>query len=263
VRQMGDSASGFNVAADSYDRYMGVWSRPLGAALAAAAGVKPGDRVLDVGCGTGALTQALVARAGPAAVSAVDPSETLVAACRAAAPGADVRRASAEQLPFPDDTFDATVSQLVVNFMSDAPAGVREMRRVTRPGGVVASCTWDYREGMAMLCAFWDAAVSVDPSAPHEGSEMRYCSPGELESLWLDAGIGEPISGSLTVTHVYDGFDDLWSRFELGVGPGGAYFLSLDADRRARVREQCFRLLGSPEGEVELTARAWVVRGIA
>jgi SAM-dependent methyltransferase len=259
---MGASASGFSVAADSYDRYMGVWSRPLGAALAAAAGIKPGDHVLDVGCGTGALTETLVARAGPAAVAAVDPSETLVAACHAATPGADVRQASAERLPFPDDTFDVTLSQLVVNFMSDAPAGVREMRRVTRPGGVVASCTWDYREGMTMLRVFWDAAVSVDPSAPDE-SEMRYCSPCELESLWLDVGIGDVSSGSLTVTHVYDGFEDLWSRFELGIGPGGAYFVALDADRRERVRQESFRLLGSPEGELELTARAWVVRGTA
>jgi SAM-dependent methyltransferase len=196
-------------------------------------------------------------------VAAIDPSEPQVAACRSAVPTADVRLAGAEAIPFADATFDVTVSQLAINFMVDPVAGTREMRRVSRPGGTVAACTWDYREGMTMLRTFWDAAVAIDPSAPHEGRSMPYCTAQELQCLWVAAGLESVVTGSLTVDRIYASFDDFWSTFELGVGPGGTYCLSLDAERRELVRAGCFRALGEPEGLVPLTARAWIVSGIA
>jgi SAM-dependent methyltransferase len=246
--------------ASAYETYMGAWSRPLAQAFAAVVGVAAGDRVLDVGCGTGALTEALVERVGSGSVAALDPSEQFMQACSAAAPTADVRLAGAEAIPFEDAGFDASLSQLVVNFMTDALAGVREMGRVTRANGTVAACTWDYRDGMTMLRVFWDAAAALDPTAPHEG-RMPYCDRGSLERLWRAAELDDVQSGELTVTRTYEDFDDFWSTFELGVGPGGAYCLSLAPQQRSRVRKKCFQLLGEPEGPMPMSARAWVVTG--
>ena len=258
-----DGSETFRAPPAAYDRYMGGWSRPLAAAFAEATGILPRDRVLDVGCGTGALTAELARRVGAASVAAVDPSEPSVTACAAAVPGADVRVGGAETLPFADGTFDASLCQLVVNFMSDAPAGVAEMRRVTRSGGTVAACTWDYRDGMTMLRVFWDAATTVDPGAPHEGRTMPFCTTDDLERLWLDVGLGDVTTDELVVERAYADFDDFWEPFTLGVGPGGSYCVSLDAGTREALRAECFRLLGSPEGPLPLTARAWFVRGSA
>lgn len=252
----------FTAGGDAYERYMGGWSRPLGRAFVDAVGVGSGDRVLDVGCGTGALTVALVDCVGTSGVvAAVDPSEQQVSACAATAPSAEVRVAGAEAVPFEDGTFDGALAQLVVNFLADPAAGVREMRRVVRPGGKLAACTWDYGEGMTMLRAFWDAATAVDPAAPHEGRTMPYCTAVELERLWLDAGLADVTTGSLTVTREYEGFDELWGTFALGVGPGGAFYAGLDLDERDRLRGEYFRQLGEPEGRLSLNARAWLVQG--
>src|SRR5918999_1920901 len=158
----------FAVAADAYDRFMGRYSVPLAPQLADFASVTAGQRVLDVGCGPGALTAELVRRLGPAAVSAVDPSGPFVAAARERYPGVDVRRAAAEQLPFEDETFDASLAQLVVHFMSDPVAGLREMARVTRKGGVVAACVWDHAGGRGPLSVFWKAARELDPGVDDE-----------------------------------------------------------------------------------------------
>ena len=154
---------GFAVPADAYDRFMGRYSVHLSAQLADLAGVTAGQRVLDVGCGPGALTTELVERLGAASVAAVDPSESFVAAARARLPDVDIRQSSAEQLPFPDDEFDAALAQLVVHFMADPVAGLAEMRRVTRPGGVVAACVWDHAGGRGPLSPFWEAAHELDP----------------------------------------------------------------------------------------------------
>jgi ubiquinone/menaquinone biosynthesis C-methylase UbiE len=258
---MSDGTGMFSVPADAYERYMGLWSRPLARKFVAAVDVASGDRALDVGCGTGALTAELARKIGAEHVAAVDPSEPSVVACAATVPGADVRVGGAETLPFTDATFDVTLSQLVVNFMADAQAGVAEMRRVTRPGGTVAACTWDYRIGMTMLRVFWDAAVAVDPSAPHEGHVMPYVTPNDLERLWRDVGLVDVETGELVVRRSYADFDDFWEPFTFGVGPGGSYCVSLDPPQREALREECFRLLGSPVGTLELTARAWLVRG--
>ena len=154
----------FEVAADAYDRFMGRYSLQLSPQLADYAEVQPGQRVLDVGCGPGALTAELATRVGAGSVKAVDPSEPFVAAVRDRYPGVDVRRSSAEDMPFPDGGFDAALAQLVVHFMSDPVAGLREMARVTRPGGSVAACVWDHGGGGGPLTAFWRAARELDPT---------------------------------------------------------------------------------------------------
>ena len=209
----------FAVAGDAYDRFMGRYSRDLAPRLIEFAGVEPGMHVLDVGCGPGALAERLASLAGSELVGAADPSEPFVAACAERVPGADVRRADAEELPWRDGAFDAALAQLVVNFMRDADLGVAEMRRVVRSAGIVAACTWDYGDGMQLLRAFWDAARAVDPDAPDEGRSMRYRRPEELDDLWRRAGLRDVETGPLVVETTYGGFDDLWEPLTLGVGP--------------------------------------------
>ena len=256
--------TGFQAPADAYDRWIGRYAASLAEGMLRVAEVAPGQRVLDVGCGPGGLTEALAAVVGAEHVAAVEPSTSFADACRHRVPGAEVREAPAETLPFDDERFDVALSQLVVNFMTDPLRGVSEMARVTRPGGVVASCVWDYAEGMTLLRRFWDAAASVDPDGAAEQDEgriMRHCTPGELETLWSDAGIGEIESGDLRASARFESFDSLWAPLELGVGPSGAYAMSLDADRRAALRDALRALLGDPAGEISLDARAWFVRG--
>src|SRR5215207_998079 len=174
-------AATFRASADTYDRHVGRYTGELATRLLEAAAVEPGGHALDVGCGPGAVTRALAALLGAENVAAIDPSEPFAEACRARVPGADVRVGAAEQLPFADDSFDAVLSQLVLNFMSDAPVAVAEMRRVAKSGGVVAAAVWDYADGMTFLRRFWDAARAIDPQAAarDEGQIMRYCSPPE------------------------------------------------------------------------------------
>ena len=250
----------FSVAGDAYDRFMGRYSRELAPRFVAFAGIVPGMRALDVGCGAGALTSALAGPLGAENVAAADPSETLLAACAARVPGADVRRAPAEELPWPDGSFDAALSQLVLNFVPDADAAVAEMRRVVTPGGTIAACTWDYAGGMRMLRTFWDAAAEVDPQAPDE-QHMRYRSEEELAALWGRGGLEDVVTGPLEVEVEYGSFDDFWEPFTLGVGPAGAHYASLDPEQREALRERCFSRLGSPAGPFSLTARAFAVRG--
>ena len=244
----------FNVSADAYMRFMGRYSEPLAAQFADLAGVRQGQRVLDVGCGPGALTAELVRRTGADAVSAVEPSASFAAAARKRLPEVDVRLAAAEQLPFPDTAFDAALAQLVVHFMADPVAGLREMGRVTRPGGVVAACVWDHAGGRGPLSAFWSAVRELDPTADDE-SDLAGVREGHLAQLFAQAGLDGTQVTMLTVRARYSGFEQWWEPFTLGVGPAGAYLASLDEDHRAALREQCLRLL--PAGPVEVTATAW------
>ena len=252
----------FAVAGDAYDRFMGRYSRELAPKVIEFAGIESGMRVVDIGCGPGALTDELDSLVGRESVSAADPSEPFVAACAERLPGADVRRAEAEALPWEDGRFDAALAQLVVNFMQDPPAGVGEMRRVVRSGGVVAGCTWDYSDGMQLLRAFWDAAAALDPDAPDEGRTMRYRSAEELDELWRRVGLDEVATAPLVVKTTYAGFDELWQPLTLGVGPAGAYCSGLEPKRQEALRDELLVRLRSPEGPFTLSAKAWAVRGI-
>ena len=234
-------AETFHASADAYDRFVGRYGPSLAPALVGFAGVKPGMRALDVGCGPGALAAALVDQLGAASVSAADPSTPFVDACKTRLPGVDVVEAPAEALPFADRTFDATLSQLVVNFMGDPDAGVREMARVTRPGGVVASCVWDYAGEMTLLRAFWDAAREIAPERA--------------------AGLDSVRFGSLLASANYTDFEDLWSPLPTGVGPAGTFCKSLDEDLQAALRATFRQRLRAGDNPFELTARAWAVAG--
>jgi SAM-dependent methyltransferase len=248
-------------SADAYERFMGRYSRPLAQEFARAAAVVAGERVLDVGCGTGALTSVLAELVGPGLVAAADPSEPFVEECRARVPGADVRVGPAEAVPFGDDTFDRALAQLVFHFVGDPAAGAAEMARVTRPEGRIAACVWDFTGGMTMLRAYWDAALEVDPSAPDEIDRFGG-RPGQLAAMWRDAGLREVEDGSLSVSSSYDDFDELWESLLGGVGPVGAHAASLSESGREAVRE-AFRIrLGSPVGSFALTARAWYAVGV-
>jgi SAM-dependent methyltransferase len=251
----------FETGTDAYSLGVGRYSAALASALCDTTGVRPGDTALDVGCGPGGLAAELAQRLGAERVAGIEPSAPFLEAARAAVPDADLRHGSAEELPFADGTFDAVLSQLVVNFMTEPWRGVTEMRRVSRR--TVASCVWDYGEGMTMLRAFWDAALELDPDAPDEGRTMRNATPGELRTLWESAGLGDVATGELRVAADYAGFDDYWSPFPTGLAPSGAYCASLDDEARARLREACFRRLGSPSGPFRLEARAWFVTGTA
>jgi SAM-dependent methyltransferase len=253
----------FETSRQAYDAFMGRYANRLAPLLIGFAGAERGERVLDVGCGPGSLTEALGEVLGADHVAAIDPSESFAAACAERVPAADIQVGAAESLPWPTDTFDAALAQLVVNFMADADAGVTEMRRVVRPGGTVASCTWDYSGGMTMLRTFWDAALALDPDTPDEARTMRYHDSDDLRELWLRAGLGAVETDALVVEAPYRNFDDYWEPFTGGVGPAGAYCLSLDPDRRAALREECRRRLGDPDGPFVLNAKAWAVKGRA
>ena len=256
--------STFRAATDMYGRFVGRYAPQLAAALIDVTGIEHEDRVLDVGCGPGGLATALAKVVGSENVAAVDPSSAFVSVCRARLPSADVRLAAAEELPFENDSFDAALAQLVVNFMTDAERGVGEMKRVVKPGGKVAACTWDYREGMTMLRAFWDAAHESAPDEAtryDEGMTMGYSTEAELTGLWRQVGLEDVRGGELSVTAGYDDFDDLWAPFPSGIGPAGAFCASLEPERRANLRAAYARRLGNPEGPFELSARAWYAVG--
>jgi SAM-dependent methyltransferase len=249
----------FFVAADAYDRFMGRYSVPLAPRFADLAAVDAGQRVLDVGCGPGALTAELVRRLGPDAVSAVDPSESFVVAMHERHPEVDVHLAAAEDLPFADRSFDAAVAQLVVHFMADPLGGLSEMARVTRKNGVVAACVWDNAGGGGPLGVFWKAARELDPDVEDE-SGLAGSHKGDLGRLLRSAGLHEIEERALSVIVGHPTFEEWWEPFTLGVGPAGSYAAGLDEERLAQLRERCRALLPTPPFSV--TAVAWAARGL-
>ncbi len=250
----------FEVAAESYDRFMGRYSAQLAPQLAEFGGVCAGQRVLDVGCGPGALTRELVRRAGGEAVTAVDPSVPFVAAAKARHSTVEVQRASAERLPFEDSAFDAALAQLVVHFMADPVAGLREMARVTRPGGVVAVCVWDHAGDRTPLAAFWHAARELDPGVQDE-SGLAGAREGHLGELLGEAGLKSVQETSLEASVEFSSFEEWWDPFTLGVGPAGAYAKTLDDPARTRLRDHCRHLL--PRAPFTVNSTAWTARGFA
>jgi SAM-dependent methyltransferase len=249
----------FTVAAEAYDRFMGRYSMPLAPLMADLAGIVPGQRVLDVGCGPGALTAELVRRVGPAAVAAVDPSEPFVAAARERHPGVAVRLGPAERLPFEEGEFDAALAQLVVHFMADPVSGLREMARVTRPGGVVAACVWDHADGGGPLSLFWERARELDPDVADE-SGLAGARPGHLGELFAEAGLDRVEETTLSVAVDYAAFEEWWEPITQGVGPAGAYVAGLEPERRAALSDLCRQAL--PAGALTVPARAWAARGL-
>jgi SAM-dependent methyltransferase len=246
----------FDVSADAYAQFMGRYSEPLAVRFADLAEIGRGQRALDVGCWPGALTAELVRRLGAGAVHAVEPSASFATAVRERLPGVDVRLSTAEQLPFGDGVFDAAMAQLVVHFMADPVAGLREMGRVTRPGGMIAACVWDRGGGRGPLTAFWQAVRELDPAAVDE-SDFAGAREGHLASLFAQAGLGGAQASALTVRVRQASFEQWWEPFTLGVGPAGAYVASLPPERLSALREHCRNLLSA--GPVEISATAWAV----
>ena len=259
---MGWGAQTFEAAAETYDSHVGRYTPALARAHLRLLDVRKGTDVLEVGCGPGALTEVLAAAVGGRHVCAVEPSESFAEECRSRVPEADVRVATAEELPDFGREFGAATSQLVLNFLSDADAGVASMCRAVRDGGIVASVVWDYRAGMRMLRAFWDAALALDRDAPDEGRTMPHCTPAGLRALWRRAGLDRVETGELVVAAHYADYEDFWSPFPTGIAPSGAYCASLDPADREALRNLLFRYLGSPDGPFVLDARAWYVRGV-
>lgn len=251
-----EGARTFSVSGATYDSFMGRYSLLLAEKFADATGVAGGETAVDVGCGPGALTGVLVARLGAASVYACDPSPPFCEACAARYPGATVKQGRAEALPFETATADHAMAQLVLHFVSEPEAAACEMARVVRPGGSVAACVWDFDEGMEMLRAFWDAALSIDPGAPDEARVLRFGRPGQIAELFESAQLERIEESVLSVTSSYSSFDELWNGFLAGVGPAGSYCLSLPDIDRDRLREALFTRLGSPPGTFTLAAIA-------
>jgi ubiquinone/menaquinone biosynthesis C-methylase UbiE len=249
----------FTVAADAYDRFMGRYSSPLAPQFVDFAAVAAGQRVLDVGCGPGALTTELVRRLGPGTVSAVDPSAPFVAAAQERHPGVSVQRASAEDLPFDDRVFDAALAQLVVHSMPDPVGGLREMARVTLEDGIVAACVWDHAGSRGSLNLFRRAACELDADVEDE-SQLAGTREGHLAQLFRAAGLHQIEESALSVSVEHRSFEEWWEPFTLGVGPAGGYTTGLDANRQARLRERCREML--PAAPFVLTAEAWASRGV-
>ena len=249
----------FSVSGEAYDRFMGRYSIPLAPFFANFAGATSGRRVLDVGCGPGALTAELVGRVGPAAVVAVDPSAAFVSALRRRHPGVEVHQAAAERLPLDDDCVDLALAQLVVHFMVDPIVGLAEMARVTRSGGVVAACVWDHAEGGGPLSIFWEAVHQLDPDVAGEAG-LPGTRRGHLAQLFRQAGMPTVEETMLTVTVTHSRFDDWWEPYTLGVGPAGSYVAGLDEEGQTRLVARCWTLL--PPTPFEQTAVAWASRAV-
>jgi SAM-dependent methyltransferase len=250
----------FTDTVENYDRFMGRYATGLAPRLADAAGVRPGMRVLDVGCGPGALAVELAGRVGEDNVAAIDPDREFIAACRARIPGADVREGLAESLPWDDGTFDAAMCSLVVAWMSDADQGLAEMARVTKPGGTVAAAMWDLPGGgLQMLSHFWSAAREIDPSIPADQPRAGV-REGDLFSRFGRAGLERVTGGTLETSVDYADFDDCWEPFTTGGGPAsGAFYASLDDADKATLRDTVRASL--PEGPFTLPGRAWLALG--
>ena len=248
----------FDVAATAYGHFMGRYSEPLADELVRLLELSPGRTALDVGCGPGALTARLVDRLGLPAVAAVDPSAPFVEAVRQRIPGLDVRVGRAEELPWPDDSFDVAAAALVVHFMRDPVAGLRQMGRVVRPGGAVAATVWDHAGGRGPISAFWRAVRSLDPDAPDE-SGLAGARAGHLATLFVEAGVDVIWDTALTVRVRCASFEDWWEPYTLGVGPAGAYVARLADPGREALRRRCVELL--PPAPFDIDATAWCVIG--
>ena len=251
---------------EAYEPFIGRWSRLVAAEFVAWLQVSRGATWLDVGCGTGALTSAIVMAADPAHVVGIDASPAYAAFARDRIGDAPARFAVADAraLPLPSDSASAAVSGLVLNFVPAPERAVAELARVTRPGGIVACYVWDYAGRMELLRHFWDAAATLDPRAREldEGLRFPVCEPHALEALWRAADLEDVSSRAIDVPTRFRDFAEFWRPFLGGQGPAPGYVATLDAPRREALRAALeARLPRSPDGSIALTARAWAVRG--
>ena len=254
-------ARDFTGSGDAYDRFMGRYSRLLAPLFADFCRVEQGQRLLDVGCGPGALTAVAAERLGPEAVVAVDPAPSFVAACRQRNPGVDVREGTAEALPADDASFDRAVAQLVIHFVTDPARSAAEMRRVVRPGGLVGACVWEATAGMGLLHVVSEARRAVEV-ASGEPEVRPFGREGELGALLAGAGLDDVEEVLLDVTAHYTGFEELWDSLLEGIGPAGAYVVSLSPGTRERYRKALLDQVGRPAGEFTLPATARAARGV-
>jgi SAM-dependent methyltransferase len=251
---------------DAYEPYVGRWSRLVAADFLDWLALPPGGDWLDVGCGTGALTRAVLQQAAPASVTGIDPAVGFVSYARRSVNDSRARfgAGDAMALPVEDEAFSAVVSGLMLNFVPRQDAALAEMVRVTRHGGTVAAYVWDYAGRMQMMRVFWDAAVELDPAAAEkdEGPRFPVCKPGPLAQLFESAGLAEVVVQGIEVPTRFRDFDDYWSPFLGGQGPAPGYAMSLTEKKRAALRERTRSMLPvAPDGSISLVARAWAVRG--
>ncbi len=261
------SANEVWASGDAYEPYVGRWSRLVAGAFLAWLGVPPGRRWLDVGCGTGALTQVILREAQPQSLTGIDPSAGYATYARDHTPDPRVTFlvGDAEALPDPDGVYDVAVSGLVLNFVPHPARMLAEQVRVTRPGGTVAAYVWDYAGQMQLMRHFWDAAVALDPAAREldEGRRFPLCRPGPLSAPYEGAGLGRVETRAIDVPTRFRDFDDYWEPFLGGQGPAPGYAMALDEERRAALREHLrARLPIAADRAIHLRARAWAVRGI-
>lgn len=251
---------------EAYEGYVGRWSRLVAADFVRWLGVEPGRRWLDIGCGTGALTQVVVSNCRPASVQGIDPSEKHIAHAREHVLDslASFETGDAQQLPVPDSSFDVAVSGLVLNFVPDPARAAAEFSRVLRRGGIAAAYVWDYAGEMQMMRHFWDAAIELDAGAIQldEGRRSPLCKPEPLSRLFASAGFADVETTAITIPTRFKDFDDFWLPFLNGNAPDPAYAMSLSEKHRAELRERIqSRLPTADDGSISLFARAWAVRG--
>jgi SAM-dependent methyltransferase len=252
---------------DAYEPYVGRWSRLVAREFLDWIGLAPGLDWLDAGCGTGALTEEVLAGAAPASVLALDSSPGFIAYAERHVTDPRVRFevGDAQELVAPDASVDAVVAGLMLNFVPEPERAVREAARVLRPGGVAAVYVWDYADGMQLIRRFWDAAVELDPAARELDEGVRYplCAPEPLAGLFARASLDSVEVRPIDVETRFIDFDDLWSPFLGGQGPAPAYTMSLSDAGREALRERLREALPvGPDGSIELSARAWAARGL-
>ncbi len=253
-------------SADSYERFVGRWSRLVAGDFIRWLDAPPGAIWVDVGCGTGALSNEIGQTASPERVDGIDPSGAFLqqAAANFDGPMFSFRVGDALGLPQTNSTYDVAVSALVLNFLADPARGVEEMMRVTKPRGIVGSYVWDYAADMQMLRYFWDAVVELDPSAREldEGVRFPLARPERLTSLWRHAGLSDVETTAIDVPTRFADFDDYWGPFLGGQGPAPGYNVSLSPGKQRDLRDLlATRLPSATDGSIELMARAWAVKG--
>ena len=255
--------------AEAYEASRGRWSRQLAPLFVEFAGVRDGETILDVGCGTASLTRALASATNAAKIVGIDPSKGFIdyARTQVSDPRVSFEEGDAQALPYPDGSFDRCMALLIVNFIPDAPKAAREMRRVTKKGGVVATTFWDGGGANKLNSCFWDAAIAVDPSVklPIQRPGSYGSAEGPLE-LWRGAGLRDIKIGELTMPCQFSSFDELWQRYigDPGSGPSSSYAAKLTEDHREAIRQKLREIVlqGDADGPFSLQAKAWAVRGV-